>query len=992
MKKAKLVSLILTMVMMASLLIAPSVSAEQEPAWTEDFQQGIESWTIADDSGQFQVSEAQGFASKPAADTALRIYRAGRINAGENKTVLSYSLDTPVEVPSGGVYRVSMEIAKQEFASDLNIYLIGDTALAQDTQVAVAKAYNARYALNDTQVAAPFAVGKWYRMDVEQKADGSSTVYLDGAASAGSAGAALTTIKGVRIEVIAKTAPMDQSEYVTGEYLPADILLDNFSIETAASEQELSPKTYSTYLNSLNMTFDQINYNFDHNNMFMRPYNSTNGDNHAYNYGNAQMANCVRIGALPTDGTVHTTYKTEAGLFGKAASDSALKLYVDAGTMPATVSRDFHMNIQQAGYALGDAPAAFSQSGDQVHISASFARSGLVNGYLNLFGDNNAGSDFLAGANNLVYIERNGTLTVAGNVLSGIHIEPETWYKLDFIVTVYDDKHTIETWLNGQKLFDSPLEFSYMEGKGRPSKINMRMAASVTPTSGTTYEAQGFYWDDLCCMYYPSGAKAIDPTVSFSTTLGDISGSALYLSQNNVPISQLTGELTEGGNPARVLRYGEEVADGVILENDILAVTTEFGGEILYKLVPKQQNMIQENTMERETAGTNQPLSGWDLNKVGGQYAWASTYLENEGLGAKAADDRYFVFKVENFTDKAIEESGLRADDPNLIVNDPHMNTFHTASYPVYTYELSFFAGYDSGQVIYQNIWGGTSTLVTALSYDNGRLHIPAISDKIIKEGLDAGRWYKTAITVHSDGSADYYLNGDLILEGEQLFAQPITEAIPRYKLTVGVNEGTEENPGRALAALDNIRWYGADYAEYGAEDQITITGKSLSVEESSGRILINGAAMPKAAFTNAIETDGEMTIYTDNTFSAECGAVVPEGAVVVLKSANGEVYKYFDVVNKASLPTQFGDVTIQRSGESVTATVSFSASSAQDAVLMLAAYEEGRLVNIGLDQVKGATGENTLTCTINALEQQSIKAFVWDSLDRLVPLKEVTR
>ena len=149
---------------------------------------------------------------------------------------------------------------------------------------------------------------------------------------------------------------------------------------------------------------------------------------------------------------------------------------------------------------------------------------------------------------------------------------------------------------------------------------------------------------------------------------------------------------------------------------------------------------------------------------------------------------------------------------------------------------------------------------------------------------------------------------------------------------------------------------------------------------------------MPKAAFTNAIETDGEMTIYTDNTFSAECGAVVPEGAVVVLKSANGEVYKYFDVVNRASLPTQFGDVTIQRSGESVTATVSFSASSAQDAVLMLAAYEEGRLVNIGLDQVKGATGENTLTCTINALEQQSIKAFVWDSLDRLVPLKEVTR
>lgn len=995
MNKAKFISKALAVLMLASSFSFTPASAETVSGISEGFQAKGGEWTTVSNPGNFTLSYEDGFGSKAAGDTAFRIYRDGKTT--NSSVTLTKTFDTPVTVPKDGAYRFSMEIARQEFATYIAFQLTGKNA-AGDKATTPAMIYGEsyRYTLYNIQnVGAPVPVGKWVDITFEQSSDGTVTAYYDGAVISGvksDSRAVFSEITGMILTIASGKAPMNESIYNTGDVLPTDLLFDNINIETAESVETLPEKTYPMYLNSLNMTFDQINY--DSGRTKLNPYNSTVGDNHAYKYNNANVVNAVSYSNQPTDGTVKMSYMTEPGVMGKAANDSAFKFFVNAGTLAEKTSG--FIVVEESGFEVDGRPAGISQSGDTAVLSFSCARNGYEYPWVNLFAEKHAGG-YLLDDTTLFYLESGSEVCILGRK-TGKNFESGKWHKLDFIITANDDNCVIQPYMDGEKLLDEPITATYgSSSTGRPSKFYVRIAADIQGRAGSAVEAQAVYYDDFDWAFYPKGSTlpSFETAPSLASDFNGVTirNNTIYVDDETVTAEDIKTKLLTGGRTMRITRGSEEITEGILQSGDSVEIATEYGGKLYYYIEMPQKNMIRENTFDKvgydNDIAENTAVPGWDLNKVGGNYSWQSTYLANDGAGGKSADDNYFVFHAKDLTLDMTNALGSGWH------HDPNMNTYPAVDYPQYTYEVSLYSDAEMYGDYIINVFNNATDAATALNFisSNGAVKINILNQKgdteTIKDGLPAGRWYKIAITVYEDGTADYYINGELVREGFNLFPGSVKGIVKRLKMGIFAKRGASNAPVSTLVGLDNIRWYGAKYSDYNSEDIINVSAASsqIQIDEENSRIIISGAAMPKAQLLNAVDTDADIAVYTDNTFAAECGAAVPAGAVLMLTSANGEVYKYFDIVNKNTLPTEFGEISISYTDASATAQVSFTSHKSQNAVLVTAVYNGTKLAGVSIDKAENAVGSTTLAATVPVAEGETVRAYLFEDIASIKPI-----
>ena len=519
--------------------------------------------------------------------------------------------------------------------------------------------------------------------------------------------------------------------------------------------------------------------------------------------------------------------------------------------------------------------------------------------------------------------------------------------------------------------------------------------------AGVAHEGS-FSFDDthVYTGKYKDSKKSAAGIVSEDYLVDEVKGE-IYMEEGAVEVADLEDVLTITGEwtayaDATLTQEAEDVTSGTVI-----LVKSENGKVYKYYTIKRPD--------ERDTTIAYDPMSAQSsFEQIGGKLQGSA----KAGLYGKASDDYAYTFTLKD----EFKDATIKVDDRNTYVPAVFNKSLYTAEEPFTTefsiaaegnfYELCALANFTTARID-----DGTAG-------DNAYIAPVSITEKGImvngKKVMDytPGQWYRVAITWYpQDFAVDVYVNGveaakNWVFVNEEYATEykitglPTPWSLSKYwfalqQLYVAGAEGDPDHFGSF--SFDDTHVYGGEYKNT-PKNSAGIVSEDYIVDEATGEIYMEDGEVDVSELEDVLTITGDWSIYTDNTFEEEAEDVV-DGAVILVKSENGMVYKYYTIkspeVNYGQIATYVNgeDGNILEDGAVIRAEVSAYAPSflKKSGKLVLAIYENEALKTVVATEDKAIDGDTPfgVEYTVEKAAGMSAKAMFIDSLDGLVPLTQ---
>lgn len=692
----------------------------------------------------------------------------------------------------------------------------------------------------------------------------------------------------------------------------------------------------------------------------------------AKNYEFETISNISKAGAVDYEGNSIATnltskfdyaedslFKSEtvSGIYGK--EDKVYHLSNETGTytVPENYSNEQEVSVTY--------PKAFS-AGDKIRFSTTVLYSNLdtaknITSYMNGVQRN----DIL-----MLAVSNGGKKVTAFNkALSGVEFKENTWYKLDYVITVAEKSkpNTADLYIDGKKVNTEAMTFFAHRTDETIPLTNLKVGMLLKPDSTLT-NANGIYTAE---------AKSAEDMY-----VGDI-----YIDHNSADESfnSLDVQLVSADENIKVSGTKVIGVADIKVEDFLSAVTAE---KAIVKVVDNSGKNITSGNLE----DYNIVISG-----LGNGEIFAKTERINSDLYFFYNDFEDNTPTINQFINQNKQTPsyqsgvGLKNKDNNAVFfNMPAAETQPSVVLEYFTNggsacELSKDLVLESS--IYGPSAGGEFHVQAALNSNAVSSYVWFAKDGTIKFNNEvvgtwkSDRWYKTAVVFHKEtGLADFYLNGVLVKEGSKIAAT--IDSLYRTKFVI---LGSTENA--VSGGLDDLKLYEGTYDN--TSEMVFVSGNSIS---DMDKVIFITNDMISADFELDYTVSGTAYIYENQSFE-NLAEVITDGSVLVIKSQNSDnidYYEFVDVTKRTFVGTLRavldGNNLYECKNGTITATAYVGTTS--PVTIFAAVYEGDRLVRVTSDG-KSASGAVSTDVVIDKEKEQTLKIMVWDSVNGMASLSD---
>lgn len=579
---------------------------------------------------------------------------------------------------------------------------------------------------------------------------------------------------------------------------------------------------------------------------------------------------------------------------------------------------------------------------------------------------------------------------------TGIRCNKDEWLRI--VVEENYNAELCKFYINGQEIAN-PLT-GFILG-------NRWVQANVGFKANTTGEGTRDAYlaiDDVkiyeASSYVPTGDEIVSYTVSDAVEYDKVN-SSVYVKEGT-PINTVLDAITSD------YEYDVYTAhnNGTIISDTTKGASE--GNVIIFKSDDgKSYDYLTITTIEPDrTISIDSMSASSGFENIGGNF----TGGVETGLYGKAEDDYSFTFTLKEESKAAT----INVSDRNTYIPTVFSKSLHTGEDP-FTTEFSIAAegNFDSLAALANFT---TARKDDGTAGDNAYV-APVIMNE--KDGVTVNgrkimeykpnQWYRVAVTWYpQEFAVDVYVNG---VEAAKKWVFVNEEYATNYKITgfptpwslskfwfalqqnfsAGV-EGDIDHVG-SFSFDDTHVYYGA-YKE-NEKNSAGIECEDYFIDEAAGEIYIEDGAVDVADLGDVLTITGDWSIYTDATLTEEAEDV-QDGAVILVKSENGKVYKYYTIkspeVSYGTISTTVNSEAgnILEDGAAIKAELSAYAPAYLNkaGILMLAVYKNGYLESV-IPDAKAISGDTTysVSAVIEKAEGMSAKAMFWDSISGMTPL-----
>ena len=271
-------------------------------------------------------------------------------------------------------------------------------------------------------------------------------------------------------------------------------------------------------------------------------------------------------------------------------------------------------------------------------------------------------------------------------------------------------------------------------------------------------------------------------------------------------------------------------------------------------------------------------------------------------------------------------------------------------------------------------------------------------------------QWYKMACVIDPAAlTMDVFINGEK--KGENITLDSAGSSghkmLSIYRFKAGKHfEGFGDRTLNGYYAFDNFKCYAGDYALRAAADKAPLASSVYNMG-NPGYIRVTGTQPINTFKANlsGLDQAESYDFYDNNTLTSQ--NVMRMGMwhkAVALVRSQGGAFHYYEVIDETKAPV-VGEMTLKNGAYEVAQgslleagkyDLTLKAEKYNDTpyplALVLALYNGSQLTGVRVKESTLAFGENTLSCSLEiaeAGENVHLKAFLWDGLGSMVPLKE---
>lgn len=706
------------------------------------------------------------------------------------------------------------------------------------------------------------------------------------------------------------------------------------------------------------------------------------------------------------------SFAPQKGLFGKAAEDVSLAVTNNSENMPEGVGvvgkparwmRNPYLNIR----AINDI-----RPGDTVRVGFNMAvKETQTPKFISARCNNTA----LQNNDRILQFTRDGQVTFLNKPVGMLLLQPEKWYNIEVLLKSGSEQNTADLYINGACMAKDQAFTVGKDGHVPLAKLDfLRLGydfsdvpaenSAVGPDNEKlNYKPSGLYVDDIAYQVYRGAPAEIGQAV-LSHSVPAVNQAILPAAGKILAGDELTAEelldgLSEGLHAEVKDRAGNSVTTGVLKGNRVELRTghpvldgLEIGSSVIFYDTDLAPAVYTDSAFENQIEfryGNNYPYPSNTLfntapGKCGSQERTVHVMKGQNGVGGRPQEDQSFVIDTAGFG------TGIGEADPFLTFESPANLT------QPFTVEASLLArGRDAEYRfdIMLNNDAGKSVMPLLLKQD-GYLYSMGI-----KQGKwTENQWYRVACTIYPGTPyMDVYINGKQLFDkfdAAKMVGLETAEYYKRFKMLALYPK--QEGDYNGLAAFDDFRLTEGVYTP--PADLAQPEAVSQNYEISGGLAVIREeGALAMSVLGGFDRTD--LRLYENNDFTKEYTFFEPvsTGNVLVCKSADSPVYRYYTVVVPSELDVPKLYVDGAAASEVKTGKLSAKAfvelAEGQTASLIVASYRNGRLEQIKMQPADQA-GANLLTCELGMVDNAeglSVKAMVWEGAGTARPLTGAT-
>lgn len=668
------------------------------------------------------------------------------------------------------------------------------------------------------------------------------------------------------------------------------------------------------------------------------------------------------------------TFTAEAGVYGKAATDTSVKITKNTDVASGSKGMYYRHTGTTANY----------QPGGKVHISFGMA-----------FNDKNKlGFQFSkffqfqpsGGTSQEVFTLNPGKLRYGDNAIN-VGWEGGKWYKFDVYITPGDGstvKNKADLYMNGRLMFQNYelADYSFTQ------IADIRVGQREQVISG--YHDNVTYIDDFSYDYTPAGVTPVYPSISLSSSNGSIKlvdTDTVYINGSATSGAVDSAVTVTGGTKYMISDTQTAAASGDNATDRYILVRAANNETYIYPIISGNiERYIEDFSSHTYSAGNE--IRYWD-NVTNNQYSNASirgTRTPVTGLSGKAAADQSIEQTqgrtAHNISTDFVADSSLKLIvEFNLLMND-------TAATEQFDYTYSYKDGSDNVTNV---------SLDTLLQLGGGNIYAFRTVNPSAIGTYEQNQWNKFVLEIDPTAfTADVYQNGTKIADDVAIASGNMSgNTITKLTRLKHMHTGTTDTTASKWSAIDDIKVYVGAYDP--SQDTQTVTAPTYLVNSSINWIAVP-AATTKSAFDSAVtlsNTSGQKTVFTDNTMATSSDSVA-HNSYYAAETTGGAIhyYRIVDQTEKSivtSKKTTYGGNAISVGDTLSTGNYTMNAvyekynNNPESVYVILGTYEVGspetlKVANFTEQALSFGTGE-TATVTANlANASYKLRAMVWDT------------
>lgn len=649
---------------------------------------------------------------------------------------------------------------------------------------------------------------------------------------------------------------------------------------------------------------------------------------------------------------------TEGGLF-------------DEGVVKNQFGRD---SIYKIGTKTGETYTVKNQWGNEEELSVTH------NGTLNagdviqfsesiMFTDMSQGINVTSYMNNVqrndnlvLSVSSNGTAKAFGTALTGVSFEENTWYKLDYIITVggTEKENTADVYVDGKKAATA----SFMTARGatentlltkfKVGNLVKAIGGSVSNVDGvyqiTPVSAQNIYFDEIYMDITDDKSNTFSPEVSVASETISIKNGNIICGTSELKVEDLLNSVAVNNGSIKIVdNTGAEVTEGYIGDNYIV-LTRNIAGEIFLKTekIDYSKYMIYNDFDDGKAISADFVIP------------YKQVARKEAGVALKNADNNAIFFDLDaNATNVLVQNATTReiADD--------------------FVLEMSLYTPMSDADVHLQFKLNDSPTNSYVVFDKNHAIKV--LGGEVVGT-WKGGRWYKVALQFKKDtGLMDLYINGVLVKEGKKINVDTITK-ITETRFTF-----EPASDIRTTCGFDDIKLYQGTYDN--KRDYVFVKPKTYS-SSSLDRVVFINENVDKDTFVSDFNVVGEVKVYDSSLNETE---IVAEGCILVVKALNSDNIDYYDVVD-ITKNTFVGQIQVMLNGEALAETANGKLTAQtvcgteKPITIVAAVYEGEKLVDVTFKPIS-ESGLLSTDIIVDDASKQSVKVFVWDSISGMIPM-----